>query len=662
MTVGSHSSSKPSDPNGEFTSGSPKVSGLREFSAAGLLIFGGLLILTLILSIRLYARYLPGSRGQWVVLMHDRNAHLLQSMVLALDLRYLDLVNFISDLNRARVYPPLFGMLAAPFLAVGGFDYHLAALVSLAGWIVTVYLVFLLTRELAPANRCTAALLAALFALRSPAHQAYATDIMLESVGACLTLFALYLYILSHNKRSGASNFTWLACGLTALFFLKYNYWCLTVINILLWEAISRYGELRSSLQRLWVLGDLRVLLLRELRHPIGWVLVGIVGIASILLLSGGWQFSWAGQPVRVKASLNLAYAFFLILWVRVALVSWRHREHIRPLVGDRGVRLIWCHILPISAWLLWPQKLQYFLRLLLGPSGSTKAQRAAYWSWETLSFYPRALVREYHDNAWTALAAISLALLAFVQMSRLSAHARLLLLFLSATAILTTLHPNHQSRYLHTWAPLLWVAGAVGLAVTLGYGPRPGFVRTAVSSGIMWGLIIAVAISPLASAFTREGSAVHRSEVATALDLSDYYLPRIGCYAHISIFSTVPLSQFAWWTYLQRYPSQRSHLTVGLKRFGDSVLLNQAQFAEWLRQTSSQAIVFIDIPPGSFFYWPGEENHQQYRSLVQSQEMFREVGRRVFPQYGSTVSILARGEGGKHPVQCGYGQRSGGG
>jgi hypothetical protein len=617
------------------------------------------MILTLILTIRLYVSYLPQSRGQWIGLMHDRNAHLLQSMVFALDLRYLDPVSFISDLNRARVYPPLFHMLAAPLLATGGFDYRLAALPSLIGWIGTTILVFLLTRQLAPAHRNAAAVLAALFVLRSPAYQAYATEIMLESLGAFLSLLTLYLYVSKREETDPKTGFTLLGCALTALFFLKYQYWFLTSAVLLLWEAISRYRVLSARLRVCWVRGDLQGLLMREVHHPLTRLLLGIIGIAGILLLTGGWKFVWAGQAIRVTASLNLAYACFLILCVRTALIWWRNEYEIRSSVGERGRQLLFCHLLPVAAWLLFPQKLQYFLRLL-SPMNSSAGQRAAYWNWETLLFYPRAFVREYHDGASLALAAFVLALLAFVRVFRLSARARLVLLFLAVSAILTILHPNHQSRYLHPWIPVLWVAGAIGLASVLTLFGRVPVVGRAIPSGVLATLIVASAIKPLAFAFAERNSIEAVSGAATALDLSDYYLPRIGCYAHVSIFSTVPLYQFAWWTYLHRYPSQRGNLTVGLDRFGDSAVVNQMWFGEWLGHTSTQAIVFIDIPPRTLFYWQGEERYQQYRNLLQSQTLFREVERRVFPQYGSAVSILVRGEDDTSPLGCGYEQGSG--
>ena len=409
---------------------------------------------------------------------------------------------------------------------------------------------------------------------------------------------------------------------------------------------------LTALVQGYWVRRNLRALLLREVRHPLTRLLLAVIGIAGILLLTGGWQFMWAGQPIRVTASLNLAYACFAILCARITLIWWRNENNIRSFVDDRGRQLLYYHLLPVAAWLLLPQKFQYFLRLL-SPMNSSEGQRATYWSWETMLFYPRAIVTEYHDNAGLALAAVSLTLLAFMRVFRLSAHARLLLLFLSISAILTTFHPNHQSRYLHTWTPLLWVAGGIGLASVLEQILRVRFIGVAVSSGILAALIAGLAVKPLAFTFAGRGSTDLGPQVGTALDLSDYYLPRVGCYSHVSIFSTVPMHQFASWTYLQHYPSQRGNLQVGLKRFSDSVMLNQMQFGEWLAQTPTQAIVFIDSPPGSFFYWKGEDHYQQYRDLVQSQALFREVERQVFPRYGSTVSILVREEEGKSPLRC---------
>ena len=659
--TGPQCSSKHKHPWAESAWCETKMTGSRGRPTQDLLVLGGLVLLAIVFAWRLYAVYLPTSRGQWATLHHDRNAHLFQSMIFALDLRNVDPINLIHDLDRSRLYPPLFGMATASILAIGGLDYQLAPLVSLGGWIGTILLVFLLTRQLARSHRNTMGLLAALFALGSPALHTYATDIMLESLGACFSLLALHLYISKHSEGGSAQDFAFLGCALTALFFLKYNYWFLTILILLLWKGISRYREITTTLQRRWAQGDIQRLLLSEIRHPLTWVLAAVVGIAALLLLTGEWEFWWAGRRVRLRASLNLAYLFFLILCIRMGLIWWRNDHSIRSLVDNRVRPLIWCHVLPVTAWLLWPQKLRSLLTIL-SPKNAYEAQLATYWSWDTLLFYPRAIATEYHANSLAASAAFALAALAFIRVSRLTAYGRLVLLFLTASAILTTLHPNHQSRYVHTWVPLLWIAGAAGLASILEQIARLRSTGIRVSSGILAVLIAAILIEPLVPAPAGRGVTDATPKLATALDLSDYYLPRVGCYEHLSIFATVPIYFFASWSYLQRYPTRRSSLAVGLKNFGSSEALNQMRFVEWLERTRSEAIVLIDIPPGSFFYyahWPGEEQHQQYRELVESQKLFSEVERRVFSQYGTTVKILVRQEDGKSQVRCNDDQAS---
>ncbi len=653
----SRCSTKHNHPSAESLSGESKRTDPRRQPARDLLVIGGLVLLTVVVAARLYDRYLPTAQGQWAFLGHDRNAHLLKSMLFALDLRHVDLVNFVRDLHGSQVHPPLFAMVAAPILVIGGLAYQAAALVSLGGWIGTIILVFWLAGRLAASHRNAVGLVAALFALGSPAYQTYATDIMLESLGSCLTLLALHLYLSKRGEAGAARDFAWLGGALTALFFVKYNYWFLTIFVFLLWEWISGYREITAGLRRRWAQGDIRALLLGEICHPLTWAVAALAGVTALLLLTGGWEFWWAGQRVRVKASLNLGYGFFLLLGVRTALLWWRNEHNIRSLVDDRAKQLARWHLLPVTAWLLWPHKLGSVLRTL-GPTNSEPWQRAVYWRWDTVLFYPRAIAREYHANSWTALAAIALALVAFCRVARLTAQGRLVLLFLTTSAILTTLHPNHQSRYVHTWISLLWIAGAIGLASTLDQAARARCFRVTrgtVSAGVLAMFIAAMAIEPLALVFAGRRVTDARPQVATALDLSDYYLPRVACYEHVAIFATVPIYHFAWWSYLQRYPARRGTLAVSLEKFGDSAALNQRWFMEWLDRTPTEAMVFIDIPPGSVFYsvWPGEERFQQYRELVEGQTVFREAARQVFPQYGSTVRILVRTQEGTSRVRC---------
>jgi hypothetical protein len=113
----------------------------------------------------------------------------------------------------------------------GGPDYRLAVLPSLAAWVGTIVLAFLCARRLAPGLPNGAGAMAAALVAASPGMRAFATDIMLESLGACLSLGVLYAAVryVATPTRSSAR---WLALALTLLFYEKYNYWFLVVLAL----------------------------------------------------------------------------------------------------------------------------------------------------------------------------------------------------------------------------------------------------------------------------------------------------------------------------------------------------------------------------------------------------------------------------------------------
>ncbi len=208
---------------------------------AGWMVPALVFLVTLLLAGALYVRFLDVHRHLWDAPLHDRNAHYLFSLKLATALRNGQVLAFLNDLNEARVWPPLHGLLAASLLLVGGLDYRLAVLPSLAGWIGAVLFAFLTARRMVERGGNTAGLLAALFVAASPAHRAFATDIMLEGLGAGLSLAALYGYLLAVQGRPDE---TWkgrcLGVILSALFLEKYNYWLLVVLALLLAECLTR--------------------------------------------------------------------------------------------------------------------------------------------------------------------------------------------------------------------------------------------------------------------------------------------------------------------------------------------------------------------------------------------------------------------------------------
>ena len=73
-------------------------------------------------------------------------------------------------------------------------------------------------------------LVALVLAALSPAGRFYATDMMLEALGAGLTMLALAFHTAAVEDRDCIWKSRGLAITLTLLFFEKYNYWILAVV------------------------------------------------------------------------------------------------------------------------------------------------------------------------------------------------------------------------------------------------------------------------------------------------------------------------------------------------------------------------------------------------------------------------------------------------
>jgi hypothetical protein len=79
--------------------------------------------------------------------------------------------------------------------------------------------------------------------------------------------------------------------------------------------------------------------------------------MAGIFALLGQWQLFWDGRRIIKNVPLALIYAFYVTLWIRVALTYWRNREGVRRWFNDRTWQLVRFHVIPLSLWLLWPAK-----------------------------------------------------------------------------------------------------------------------------------------------------------------------------------------------------------------------------------------------------------------------------------------------------------------
>jgi hypothetical protein len=110
-------------------------------------------------------------------------------------------------------------------------------------------------------------------------------------------------------------------------------------------------------------------------------------------------------------------------------------------------------------------------------------------------------------------------------------------------------------------------------------------------------------------------------------------------------VFATLEIKHLVRWSFLERY-RQRDRLEVDLKGFSGSAAEDQRCFEQWLASTSCDTVVFIDVPPGSYFYeltCRNEAFATRLREWLAAQTVFVPAERRSFARYGCTVTIYTR-------------------
>src|SRR5665213_1395403 len=141
----------------------------------------------------LFCDFLGHPRSIWTALMHDRNGHYGYGLDMALAVERGSPGQFIAQLEKGKVWPPLHGLLVAVTQVASGNDWRFAVLPSLTGWMLILWCVWYTAQKIAaPTGMGWAAGLVGLaFAVFSPGGRSYATDIMLESLGGGLTMLVL---------------------------------------------------------------------------------------------------------------------------------------------------------------------------------------------------------------------------------------------------------------------------------------------------------------------------------------------------------------------------------------------------------------------------------------------------------------------------------------
>ena len=610
----------------------------------------GVVAMVCVLAGDLYAQFLEAPRGRWDGIVHDRHGHYAYGLKMALALRGGDLYAFVSELEKGKVWPPVHGLLVAGVGLVAGPRHQLAVLPSLLGWVMTVCLVFLVARRSVPNGRGAelAGGVALVLAASSPAHRVFATDVMLESLGAGLTLLVVYLF--QRARRNGQTPRDWraLALALTVLFFEKSNYWLLAVLAVFGSYLAANPGEAASRGWSMLGATAWRPWIRAQARHPLTYAVLAVVAIVLGVLWNGPTVIEVGGQRVSLYPPRNLLTVAYTLLFVRVAL-AWRRRPPPWWRAASPATRALglW-HGLPVLVSFLMPGRLAAILWHLspanAASPGDVGVIRAA-------RFYAPPFASEYHVGLWIVIGVLVLFGVAIARARPQRPEETVAICLAVVGTVLVLLHPNRQTRFLHTWVPAVWVGAGIG-AAALVYGSevlrnRAG-LRRLLAIACVIGLALAQGEAWRSAGYSSQVG--HRLADASLLDVTDTYLPRLAETRRVTVFGTLPAHALVEWSFLERYP-EKARLDVDSWGPARSVDALTDRFAAWLTSTQSDAVVFIDVPPESRFYVDlgalGYDYgiHRRLDDLLRAQSVFRLTDRWELERYSVTISAWERGE-----------------
>ncbi len=600
------------------------------------------IVMSLALAVYVFTLSWPDPRWRWQSLTHDRNGHYEYGLNMGLALREGDPIRFFAHLEKGKVWPPLHGLLVAAVVAAAGPDHRLAALPSLTGWVLTIVFGYLAARRLVRTRGAgiLAGSLAAIFIAASPAHRMFATDVMLESLGAGLSMLTLYLYLRAVQAPAGRWCWTPLAVALTLLFFEKYNYWTLVVLALIGDQLVSEWPRNVVWVRSLWR-WPWRSWLARQWREPLDYLFTALVAAVIVIQWRGPTAIEVLGRHVSLYPPENLTTLAYAVLFVRAVKEIGRHRAAIMAWLGVPGRRLLWGHVLPIALSFLLPGRLPAFLWY-------TSPLRRDAWvplgRVEAATVYLRTLLDEYHAAAWWLPVVAVLAMVAVLGRRHLRRGWPAVALLAGLSLVLVVTHSTTQQRFLHSWLAAAWVLAGAGAGTLLDSSWLDR--RCGLRSGLAAVVVLAVVIA-IGPGWRGPGHASGGGDPASppsTLDIADAYLPYLHDARRPAIFIGA-LETFARWTYYERYPGRHGLESPG--RWMRQTPPEQVPrlLPTWLAATRPDAVVVIDFSPQSRHYFSGQEQEvtHQLALLMPQQPDFELAHRWDLTPHGCTITLWRR-------------------
>lgn len=388
----------------------------------------------------------------------DPSAHALDSIHFARAFRHFSPKEFFVQLHNSAMWPPVIPLLQAPFHLIFGESILTAR--NWTAWMAlpTLVMTFLVGwKAHARFGLLTGSLAASLLAI-SPLFQEHCLVEMFEVPGILLCMITLFFYLRFLRTGEGKEWRRTCLAGII-LFFAKFNYAVLIMLPIVVNEFSTRPA-----------FRQLVIAAVHRFRKDVRWgggftLFVFAYGVFLIYVQKVGIRTEAFGQTVVItKAFGNPLYALLAIILIR----NWiRNRELLKTYARNIWQApepihsLLRFDILPALVWLSYPVFFMHFFLYMF----NEKTRHESFWSMETLTFYPGAVIRDYAPNP--VLGALTLASLALMLAAwkKLPPISRFFTLTAFFNLALTISHPNYQTRYLMTFIPLLYIVTGLAFA-----------------------------------------------------------------------------------------------------------------------------------------------------------------------------------------------------
>jgi hypothetical protein len=270
------------------------------------------------------------------------------------------------------------------------------------------------------------------------------------------------------------------------------------------------------------------------------------------------------------------------------------------------------------------------------------------------LQHYAHWAAADYHAGNWSLGLALALAAVALIGLRRLRPGSPAIFTTLLFATLLSVNHPLSNSRFLHSWVAVLWVAAGVGAARLFDARvPSAALLPPPRLRALAYGAAVAL-IACHGPAVFRPGHALEggpRADLPILLPMTDCYLAQLAGARRPVVVSETAFRFLTTWTYLERYGANRDFDTE-VKGFGGGD--DRQVFEQWARSSACDALVFIHAPQNghladAFFPVPG---YERLPAVLAAQSLFRRADGWSFPEIGCEVTLWKRNEPGTAVVR----------